>query len=345
MDFIMSEVPDVKQKRIIEATPPGGFKHRVMRWEFMLLALFACIVVMNINLSPNFLVAHNLFTNINTFLVRSLVALSMAYCLLLGEIDLSVGSIVVLTSTLLGVVFNATGSILLGIATALFVGTLCGALNGFILVKFQELPAMIVTLGTMILFRGFAERILGDGSTGGMRDVAWFAQLYDARIGPVPYFFIFFCLLIGVFWFIMHKTPFGRQMFAIGANRIATNYAGINVSKVRLIVFSISGLMCGVSSVFFTSWMGTVRSNVGEGYEIEAIAMCVLGGMSTAGGKGTFPGVVIAIFTIGMLRFGLGLINVNPQTVRIIIGALLITVVTLQNVRTSIGSKSAAKKA
>ena len=341
----MSDAPETKTKREIDATPKRSIKHSLMRWEFMLFALFCCVIIMNINLSPNFLVAHNLFTNVNTFLVRSLVALSMAYCLLLGEIDLSVGSIVVLTSTLLGVVFNATGSILMGIITALAVGTLCGALNGFLLIKFQELPAMIVTLGTMILFRGLAERILGDGSTGGMREVEWFAQLYDARIGPVPYFFIFFCLLIGVFWFVMHKTPFGRQMFAIGANRVATNYAGINVSKVRFIVFSLSGLMCGISSVFFTSWMGTVRSNVGEGYEIEAIAMCVLGGMSTAGGKGTFPGVVIAIFTIGMLRFGLGLINVNPQTVRIIIGALLITVVTVQNVRLSFGGKSAAGKA
>jgi len=129
-------------------------------------------------------------------------------------------------------------------------------------------------------------------------------------------------------------------MHAIGSNRQATEYAGINVSKVRFIVFSLSGLMCGVSAVFFTSWMGTVRSNVGEGYEIEAIAMCVLGGMSTSGGKGTMQGVLIAVFTIGLLRFGLGLINVNPQTVRIIIGALLILVVTAQNLRQMYGNKT-----
>ena len=324
---------EMRQKRNIEATPPPGIKAYVMRWEVALLALFIGVFVMNMNLSPHFLNAHHLFTNINTFLVNGLVALPMAYCLLLGEIDLSVGSIVVLSATMLGIVFNATESMVLGILTALAVGALCGALNGLILTKFRELSAMIVTLGTMILYRGLAERILGAQATGGMRNVTWFANLFDARIGPVPYFFIFFCVLAGIFWFVMHRTVFGRRMFAIGANTQAAEYAGIHVGRTRLTVFTLSGLMCGVSAIFFTSWMGSVRNNVGEGYELEAIAMCVLGGMSTAGGKGTFLGVIIAIFTLGLLRFGLGLLNVNPQTVRIIIGALLITVVTLQNVQ------------
>ena len=332
-------------KRIIEATPKKSFKSRFMRWEFMLLALFFGVVIMNANLSPNFLVAQHLFSNINIFLVRGLVALTMTYCLLLGEIDLSVGSIVVLSATILGVVFNATGSALAGIIAALAVGTLCGALNGFILVKFKELPAMIVTLGTMIMFRGFAERILGPGSTDGMRSTAWFASLYDARIGPVPYFFIFFCLVAAIFWFIMHRTTFGRHMYAIGANRNAAEYAGINVRRVRVTVFTLSGLMCAVSAIFFASWVGSIRSNVGEGYEIEAIAMGVLGGMSTAGGRGTFPGVVIAIFTIGLLRFGLSLLNINPETVRIVLGALLIIVVTLQSARGMLGRKKLSRKA
>jgi len=332
---------EIRPKRILDATPPGDFKTRVMRWEFLLLALLLGIIILGVNLHHNFLAPHHLFNGINIFLVRGLIALSMAYCLLLGEIDLSVGAIVVLAATLLGVVFNATGSALLGLLTALAVGLLCGALNGFILVKFRELPAMIVTLGTMILFRGLSERILGPANIGGMREVAWFANLYHGRIGPVPYFVIFFFLLAGIFWFVMHKTTFGRHMFAIGANRTAAEYAGINVGRTRLIVFSISGLICGISAIFFSSWVGSVRSDVGLGYEIEAIAMCVLGGMSTAGGKGTLPGVLIAVFIIGLLRYALSLVNVNPETVRIILGALLITVVTLQNVRRFVGKKTA----
>ena len=330
-----------RQKRIIDANPPRDFKSRFMRWETLLLALLLGVIIMNSSLSPNFLVAQHLFTNINTFLVRGLVALTMTYCLLLGEIDLSVGSIVVLAATILGVVFNATGSAQLGMIAAIALGGLCGMLNGLILTRFKELHSMIVTLGTMILFRGFAERILGAEAVGGMRTVTWFAGLFDTRIGPVPYFFIFFCVLACGFWFVMHKTTFGRHMFATGENSAAAIYAGINVSKTRIAVFTLSGLMCGVSAIMFASWTGSIRSNVGEGYEIEAIAMCVLGGMSTAGGKGSFLGVLIAIFTIGLLQFGLSLRNVNPQTVQIIIGLLLITVVTMQNVRKVIGKKIA----
>ena len=324
---------DGRPRRIIDAAPPQGLKARILRWEFMLLALFFGVVILGLNLHHNFLVPHHLFNGINAFLVRGLIALAMTYCLLLGEIDLSVGSIVVLAATMLGVVFNATESAMLGLIAALVVGVLCGALNGLILVKFKELPAMIVTLGTMILFRGLSERILGPANIGGMREVEWFANLFHARIGPVPYFFFFFFILVAVFAFVMHKTVFGRYMYAIGSNRTAAEYAGINVRKVRMIVFSLSGLICGISAIFFSSWVGSVRSDVGLGYEIEAIAMCVLGGMSTAGGKGTFPGVVIAIFTIGLLRYALSLMNVNPETVRIILGALLITVVTAQNLQ------------
>jgi len=336
---------DGRPKRIIDAAPPRGFKTRIMRWEFILLALLFGVVILGVNLHHNFLAPHHLFNGINAFLVRGLIALAMTYCLLLGEIDLSVGSIVVLSATMLGIVFNATGSAMLGLITALVVGVLCGAFNGLILVKFKELPAMIVTLGTMILFRGLSERILGPANIGGMREVEWFANLFHARIGPVPYFFFFFFILAAVFGVIMHKTTFGRYMNAIGSNRTAVEYAGINVSKVRMIVFSLSGFICGVSAIFFSSWVGSVRSDVGLGYEIEAIAMCVLGGMSTAGGKGTFPGVVIAIFTIGLLRYALSLVNVNPETVRIILGALLITVVTMQHVRSTISAKIARKQA
>ena len=312
-----------------------------MQWEVMLLALLVGIFIMNMNISPHFLNAFNMFTHINTFLVSALVALPMAYVLLMGEIDLSVGGTVVLSATILGIVFNATGSMPLAILAALVMGTICGAINGFILIKFPELSAMIVTLATMIFFRGVSERILGQGATGGMRTVSWFAHMYDGRIGPVPYLFFLFMFLAAIFYFVMHKTTFGRHMFAIGANRMAAEYAGINVKRTRLKVFTLTGLMGGLSAVFYCAWMGTVRSNIAEGYEIEAIAMCVLGGMSTAGGKGNFLGVVIAIFIFGLLRFGLALVNVTPQTVRIIIGMLLVVVVITQNARQYFNKKPA----
>lgn len=320
-----------KSGRTIEYVQKRSVKSLLLRWETLLVVIFLAVNVMNVSLSPNYLNAFNLFTNINNFLVKGFIALPMAYVLLLGDIDLSVGANVCLSATILGITYNATGSIWLAILACLATATLCGAINGIILTKFTELAPMIVTLATTTLYRGISERILAGESTKGMRDVAWFGKLYDARIGPVPIMFLVFCVLALAFGLVMHKTVFGRQMYAIGANAKAARYAGVKVQKIRMIVFTLTGFICGVAAVFYCAWMGAVKSNIAEGYELEAISMCVLGGISTAGGKGNFPGAIISIFIIGLLRYGLGLINLNPQIIRIIIGALLITVVMVPN--------------
>ena len=334
-----------KSGRTISSVKDRSFKSLVVRWEFLLVLIFLGVNIMNICLSPNYLNAYNLFTNINNFLVKAYIALAMAYVLLLGDIDLSVGGNVCLSATMLGIVFNATGSIWLGILAALATGTLCGALNGLILTKFTELAPMIVTLATNIIFRGLSERILGDGATAGMSKIDWFFNLYYGRIGNVvPYMFVIFCVLALVFGLVMHKTVFGRQMFAIGANKKAALYAGIKVQKVRMTVFTLTGLVCGFASVFYCANLGSVKSNVAEGFDLEAISMCVLGGISTAGGKGTMVGAVIAIFIIGLLRYGLGLINLSGQTIRIILGALLIAVVLYPTIQESIKNRKKMAK-
>lgn len=330
--------------RTIEHIQKKSFKDLLVRWETLLVFIFLAVNAMNISLSPNYLNARNLFTNINNFLVKGFIALPMAYILLLGDIDLSVGSTVCLSATILGITYNASGNIVLAIAACLATGLVCGAINGLILTKFTELAPMIVTLATMTLYRGISERILAGESTKGMRNVEWFAKLYDARIGAVPVMFLVFCVLAVIFGLVMHKTVFGRQMYAIGANQKAAAYAGIKVQKIRMIVFSLTGLICGMAAMFYCSWMGAVKSNIAEGYELEAISMCVLGGISTAGGKGNFPGAIISIFIIGLLRYGLGLINLNPQIIRIIIGALLILVVMFPNIKQSIQDAAKMKK-
>ena len=328
-----------KSGRTIEHIQKKSVKDLLVRWETLLVFIFLAVNIMNVSLSPNYLNAFNLFTNINNFLVKGFIALPMAYILLLGDIDLSVGANVCLSATILGIVYNATNSIWLAILACLAVGALCGAINGLILTKFTELAPMIVTLATTTLYRGISERILAGESTKGMRNVEWFAKIYDARIGPVPVLFIIFCVLALIFGIVMHKTVFGRQMYAIGANKKAAEYAGIKVQKIRMIVFTLTGVICGLAAIFYCAWMGAVKSNIAEGYDLEAISMCVLGGVSTAGGKGNFPGVIISIFIIGLLRYGLGLINLNPQIIRIIIGALLILVVMFPNIRQSLRTK------
>ncbi len=329
-----------KSGRTISDTKRFSLKELILRWEALLVLIFLAVNVMNVCLSPYYLNARNLFTNINNFMDKALIALPMAFILLLGDIDLSVGGNVCLSATVLGIVYNATGSIWLGILACLATGVACGAFNGLILTRFTELAPMIVTLATNIIFRGLSERILGDGSTGGMTQVGWFSDLfYGTLFNVIPYPVIIFFVLAVFFGLVMHKKVFGRQMFAIGANKKAAAYAGINVEKVRMIVFTLTGLMCGFAAVFYCSKLGSVKSDVADGFDLEAISMCVLGGISTAGGKGTMVGAVIAVFIIGLLRYGLGLINLSGQTIRIIIGALLIAVVLYPTIQDAIKNR------
>lgn len=329
-----------KSGRTISDARQNSLQQLFLRWESLLLLIFLAVNVMNICLSPHYLKIGFLLTNINNFMDRALIALPMAFVLLLGDIDLSVGGNVCLSATVLGIVYNASGSMWLGIAACLATGLICGALNGLVMTRFTELAPMIVTLATNIIFRGLSERILGDGSTGGMTDVAWFSNLFYGRLfNLIPYPILVFAVLAVIFGLVMHKTVFGRQMFAIGANKKAAAYAGIKVEQVRMIVFTLTGLMCGLTAVFYCAKLGSVKSDVADGFDLEAISMCVLGGISTAGGKGTMVGAVIAIFIIGLLRYGLGLINLSGQTIRIIIGALLIAVVLYPTIQDTIKNR------
>ena len=317
--------------RTISIQKERSVKQFLLKWETLLVIIFIAVNIININLSSNYLKPTQLFNTINQFLVKGFIALPMAYILVLGEIDLSVGSTVVLSATLLGVSYNAGLPMGLSVLIAVGTGLLCGMLNGLILVKFKELAPMIVTLGTMTLYRGLSMMILGNESTGGMHEVEWFKNIYYARIGSVYYMTIGFIILAVVFGLVLHKTTLGRWFYAIGSNRTAAEYSAVPVQKVRFMAYTLTGLMSGMVGVLYASWMGTVRSDIAVGYELEAISMCVLGGISTAGGKGNFPGAIVAIFIIGLLRYGLGLVNITGETMLVVIGVILILVVMLPN--------------
>ncbi len=258
----------------------------------------------------------------------------MGYILVLGDIDISVGATVALSSVMMGVAYANFG-LPMGVCVliCLLTGTICGFVNGFILSKFPELAPMIVTLGTQILYRGIATMILEDQAATGLTSVTWFSNLYWGYLGPVPYMLIIFIICAVAFGIVLHKTTFGRRLYAIGSNSVASKYAGIHVQRIRLIVFTLTGLFASVTALFLTARMGSTRPNIAEGYELDAISMVVLGGFSTSGGKGRFVGAIISIFIIGFLRYGLGLINVPSQAMLIIIGALLIGAVMIPNLK------------
>ncbi len=334
-----------KSGREISMVQTKSWQQSLLKWESILLIIFLLINIMNACISPNYLSVKGLFTATNSFLEKAFIVLPMVYILVLGEIDISVGSIVALSAVLMAMAYNAGVPMVLCVVLCLLIGTLCGFINGIILTKFVELPPMIVTLATQIIFRGIAEVLLGDESAGGLTSVTWFSNLYWGSIGGiVPYMFVVFMILAFGMWFLLHRTTFGRRVYAIGSNRLAAEYAGISVQRIRCLVYTMTGLFSGVTAVFLAARMGSTRSNIASGYELDAISMVVLGGVSTAGGKGNFSGAIIAVFIIGFLRYGLGLVNVASQVILVIIGVLLILAVMLPNIKWKKFIKKSSKK-
>lgn len=335
-----------KSGRTIIAEQPFSLKKFFLKWEWLLVILFIGINIMNASISPFYASVPGLFNATNSFLEKAFIALPMAYILVLGDIDISVGSIACLSAVVMAYCFNAGIPLGACIIICLLVGTLCGVINGLILTKFTELAPMIVTLGTQILFRGIAEAMLGDQSSGGLASVKWFADLYWGKIGNVvPIMLVVFIICAIVFGFVLHKSCFGRRLYAIGANKLAAQYAGIKVQKIRFLVFTLTGLFSAVTAIFMAARMGSTRADIGTGYEMEAIAMAVLGGFSTNGGKGNLIGLVLAIFIVGMLRYGLGLINIPSQLMLVVIGLLLIITVMIPNLKSAFNFKKKKKTA
>lgn len=334
-----------KSGRTIIAEKKFSWKSALLKWETILILILILVNVMNASISPHYLSSYGLFTAIRSFLVRgAFIVFPMAFLLLLGEIDISVGATTALSAVIMAVAYGNGDTMPMGVAIllCLVIGTLCGLLNGVLLTRFTELAPMIVTLGTQILFRGIAEGILGDEAAGDFPD--WFGQVYRGTIPgtDIPYMLIGFIILAVFFCILLHKTNFGRKVYAIGSNRVAAQYAGVPVQKIRCIIYTLAGTFSALTGILMAAKMGSVRSDIAEGYEMEAITMVVLGGISTAGGKGNLPGAIISIFVIGLLRYGLGLINIPAEQITIIVGILLIVVVLAPNLE--LGKKINALK-
>lgn len=315
-------------KRVLIAETTFSWKKFFLKWEWFLVLIFIGINIMNSFISPYYLSVGGLLSATSSFLEKAFIVLPMVFILIMGDIDISVGSVVALSAVIMGESYNRLGLPMgLAIIICLLVGALCGFINGFILIKFKELAPMIVTLGTQILYRGIATMILKDQASTGLTSITWFSNLYWGSIFGIPYMLIVFIVFAVIFGYILHKTNFGRYLYAIGSNETAAHFSGVEVDKVRLITFTLTGLFSAVTAVFLASRMGSVRPNIAVGYELEAISMVVLGGISSAGGKGNFIGAIISIFIIGLLRYGLGLINIPSQVMLVVIGSLLILAV------------------
>lgn len=319
-----------KSGRTIDATVNTTWKNRIFSWEGMLLLLFFVINIFCRCISPNYTII-NVLREMPKYLCEIFLLFPMAYILILGDIDISVGSTVCLSATMACITCNAGLPFPVVILVTLLTGMICGMINGLILTKFTELPAMIVTLGTQIVFRGIAEIVLGSGGSVSLSNTDGFRAI-AGKIGPFPYVFFIVIIAAVIFTLISTKTTFGRSLYAIGSNSKAAYYAGIKVQKIRFIVFTITGTMAGLAALFLTSALYGANTTTGSGFEMDAIAMAVFGGIATTGGKGKLLGGIISAFIIVCLRIGLGQINMNPQVILIILGTLLVCAVLIPNI-------------
>ncbi|WP_029040438.1 ABC transporter permease [Cucumibacter marinus] len=302
-------------------------KAAVFSWPSLLLAVAVGIFILNSFASPYFLSPWSLSDATFNFTEKGLIALAMALLIISGEIDLSVAAIIALASTAMGLALqfgvDTPGLVAIGVLT----GVLCGMFNGFLVTRLG-LPSIVVTIGTMSFFRGISYIVLGDQAFKGYPDsFDFFGQGYVFWV--VSFEFAFFLVCALVYYVVLHRTNFGRQIFVIGNNPVAARFSGVRVERVKFILFCLTGLMSGLAAVALTSRLASTRPSIAFAWELEVVTIVVLGGVSILGGSGTIQGVVIAAFIMGLVTFGLGLLNVPGIVMSIFIGALLIGVIAL----------------
>jgi rhamnose transport system permease protein len=314
----------------------------LLRWEVILVILLALTVLVNTLVSPYFLDVYNLADATFNFSEKAIIALAMALLILVRDIDLSVAAIVALAAMSIGFAAEAGFGPAALFAVGIGVGLLCGVFNG-LLVTAARLPAIVVTIGTMSLFRGLTQVILGDqAKTTYPPDFLELGQSYFIKmretgipglvVPPVPFSFLLFLLLACAIGVVLHKTAIGRQLFAIGSNPVAARFSGIAVDRLRFALFVLSGALSGLAAALLTARLGSMRSNIAIGWELDIVTMVILGGVSIAGGVGSVPGVFLAVLVLGLVTFGMSLNNIPGQVVSVYIGALLIAVIAVPRI-------------
>jgi rhamnose transport system permease protein len=342
------EKTKISEARRYDLGKNAGYKvlSQLMKWETVLVLILMVIVLINMTLSPYFLDVTNLLDTTFNFSEKAIIALLMTFVIVAGDIDISVGSIVALSSVFMGMA-SASGAdsptlLLVGLGS----GLVMGCINGYLVTRFR-IPSIAVTLGTMSLFRGIAYAILGDQAyTKFPSGFDFFGQGYIGNT-PIPFSLVLLTVLALATGFILHRTSFGRQTFAIGSNLQASLFSGVPVKRVRFTIFAFTGLLSGLASILLTSRILSTRPNIGTGLEFEVITIVILGGVAITGGEGTMIGVMLSTLVLGFLKFGMALVNVPGRVMNILTGGLLIFAIlvpkTMKGFRNSVELKQQKK--
>jgi len=307
----------------------------VTSWEMVLGMILVAIFILNTSISPYFLNANNMLDATTSFLETATIALPMMLVIICADIDISVASIISLSSVFMGMGAQVWHLSLFWLPViGIAVGLIAGLLNGIIITRLN-IPSIAVTIGTMSLFRGISYVILGDQAY--TKYPAAFEFFGQGYIGSthIPFELLLFIVLAVLFGFLLHRTPFGRKVFTVGNNPVAARFSGVRVQNIRLAAFALNGLMSGVAAVLLTSRIMSTRPNIADGWELQIITAVVMGGVSILGGKGNIFGVILAIFSLGFLRYGMSLVNIPGTVMNIVTGFLLIFAILLPGVLAS----------
>lgn len=289
----------------------------------ILLIMMIFIAVMQ----PSFRSPSNLLSVATQVSINAMIAYGMCFVITTEGIDLSVGAQLALVSCILGQLITNNGwGVVPAIIVALIVSTALGAVNGFLISKFNLFP-FVVTLSTQLMIRGMAQLISG-GKAITITD-AGFRSIYSMKIGPIPFPILVLIVVTILMYLLLHWTKFGRHIFAVGDNMPAAIASGVSVVKIKTLAYALSGLLAGIAGVILTSKITSGQSNLGVGYETDAIAACVLGGTSFTGGIATIPGVTLGIFVIGFIYNGMNLIGIDSYFQAITKGAVIVGAVML----------------
>jgi rhamnose transport system permease protein len=307
-----------------DAGPPRDWRRLLGRWETLLVGLLVAMAVLGQLISSEFLTTDSFTSGSLDFSEVALMALPLAMVIVAAEIDLSVASVLAVSSALMAYLWNHGQPVETIIPICLVAGALCGAFNGVLVTRFG-LPSLAVTIGTLALFRGLAFVIIGDDSVTDF-PAAWTDRAFGNFAGTfVPNTIALFALLAAAFAVLLHATPFGRSVFAIGANEETAYFSGLRVKRIKLILFTLSGTVAALAGVVITLRNSTGAANVGQGFELTAVTAVLLGGVSIFGGRGTIAGVILALFLLGGIQKALLLSeSISSYWIQIVTGALLI---------------------
>lgn len=301
----------------------------LLRWETLLAVILVLVIAANISMSEHYLGVNNFINLFQLSIEKIILALIMAFIIINAEIDLSVASLMGLSACLFAWLYAKDVPPEVAILAALVMGAICGAFNGF-WIAYAGLPSLVVTLASLVMFRGGARILLEDRSIGLFPQ--WFNNLGQPNfVGPFSFGIIVFAVLFVISLIVLHFTAFGRYVYIIGNNRHAARYAGIKVRQTKMILFTVSGLVASLGGLLLAARLGTVRANLAEEFELDVITMVLLGGVSIFGGTGTLIGVGLSILVVLNLRNGMSLANYSGNIQTAVVGVLLIASVLLPN--------------